>query len=870
MFLANLSDMKRLLSAWLIVIMSLPALAQTVVSGKVTDTAGDPVENVIVRLLDGKKIAAYAMSRPDGTYSVKTASKADSLTLTAERLSFEKYSRRIVNRTSTADVVLNPKSTELREVTVSAPMIYVRGDTLTFRLDAFKGKEDISLKDAMKKIPGIEIAADGEIKYNGKAIKHFYIEGMDMLGGKYNIATDNIPANYVQAVQVLNNHKDAKIDKDEMSDDVAINIKLEPWAKFRPMGTYEASAGWGDRALYRVGGAGMMFNKKFQAMLTARIGNIEEFAQSQVRVFVESGYQGASRLESVLGKLSASQPPIEGRRYIHPDDRSVTLNLLNNKEDVTVRTNASYTYSKDRYEYSTVGRYFDGDGELVIDQLMSPESRVHKPELSVEYNLNSDRQYLLNRLNAKASFFEAGLPVLRSGDHIAQKEKMTTFGITDNFSTRWKRGRFTWGLHSDFDYQGGPEGRIDVSRAAAADNTLLQTARTSQFSTNHVLSMNYKRLNTDLYLPVRVRYAGEHIETHLVHSLAGDSRNDVNGNDFEIAATPAFTYTHPRKVIKVRADAGLRGRFFSYRNLGSVAAEQKSAKFTVNPGLDIDWNMNARSGLMARVDFNNSIGDILDMLTAPVSTDYLSVNARSGIISESEAMSAYARYDYKRPVEMLFFNATVRHTRSRVNLLTAQSVEDDIIGDYTVDRPAHGRNTSLSATVTKQIQSVRTKVSLCGSYTFGRNEMFQSDEVIPYDNSGYTAGMSLYTAPVALMSFDYDVNFSKSRSSYLDVKRSFWTLSQSARLNFFLDCGLSFGAGTDMSWRELAADNIKFIALLDADASYTFRSWRFAARVDNLLDSRHYAYTVFTGLNSFTYDYRLRGREFILSITCTM
>ena len=78
MFLANLSDMKRLLSAWLIVIMSLPALAQTVVSGKVTDTAGDPVENVIVRLLDGKKIAAYAMRRPDGTYSVKTASTADS------------------------------------------------------------------------------------------------------------------------------------------------------------------------------------------------------------------------------------------------------------------------------------------------------------------------------------------------------------------------------------------------------------------------------------------------------------------------------------------------------------------------------------------------------------------------------------------------------------------------------------------------------------------------------------------------------------------------------------------------------------------------------------------------------------------------
>lgn len=72
-----------------------------------------------------------------------------------------------------------------------------------------------------------------------------------------------------------------------------------------------------------------------------------------------------------------------------------------------------------------------------------------------------------------------------------------------------------------------------------------------------------------------------------------------------------------------------------------------------------------------------------------------------------------------------------------------------------------------------------------------------------------------------------------------------------------------------MSWRELSPGNTKFIALLDADASYTYKSWRFAAKVSNLLDSRHYAYTVFTGLNSFTYDYRLRGREFVFSVIYT-
>lgn len=861
--------MKRLSSVFLLALLSLAAVAQTVISGRVTDTSGDPVENVIVKVLDGSKIAGYSMSKPDGSYSVRTANKADSLTLTAERLSFEKYGKTVENKTSHIDIVLSQKVTELREVTVSAPMVYVRGDTLTFRLDAFKGKEDISLKDAMKKIPGIEIAANGEIKYNGKAIKHFYIEGMDMLGGKYNIATDNIPASYVQAVQVLNNHKDAKIDKNEMSDDVAINIKLEPWAKFKPMGTYEASAGWGDRALYRIGGAGMMFNKNFQTILTAKIGNVEEFAQSANLEIISRYGERTGKLESVLGKLSASRPPLSAARYLNPDDRSVTLNLLNKtSDDATVRTNAAYTYTKGRYDYSTVGRYFDGKNELVIDQTMSPESHVHNPELSVEYNLNSDKQYLANRLKATASFFEAGLPTLRTGSHIDQNEIMTTFGITENFSTRWKRGRFTWGVRSDLDYQGGPEGRIDVSRTGTDESPVRQSARTAQFYTSHVLSMNYKRLNTDLYVPAAIRYSNEHIRTRLIRGLAGESLNDVSGDNLEIAVTPTFIYTHPRQIVKVIADAGLKGRFYSYRNHGSTFAEQKSAKFTVNPDINLTWNMNARSGLMARAGYANNIGDILDMLTAPVATDYLNVSARSGIISESRVLTGYLRYDYKRPVEMIFFNASVNHTQSRVNLLTGQSVDNEIIGDYTVDRPAHGRNTSASATLTKRFLPVKATISVKGSYSFGRNEMFQDGEVIPYDNQGYQTGLSLAVQPMSFLSLKYDINFSKSFSSYLDVKRSFMTQSHNGNVNFFIG-NFRFTLANEMSWRELTKDNTKFIALLDADAAYTRKSWRFAVKMSNILDSRHYAYTVFTGLNSFTYDYRLRGRELLFSVTFT-
>lgn len=60
-------------------------------------------------------------------------------------------------------------------------------------------------------MPGIEVKADGQITYNGQWINEFYIEGLDMLGGNYGVATRNIDANDIGAVQVLQNHQDMKL-----------------------------------------------------------------------------------------------------------------------------------------------------------------------------------------------------------------------------------------------------------------------------------------------------------------------------------------------------------------------------------------------------------------------------------------------------------------------------------------------------------------------------------------------------------------------------------------------------------------------------------------------------------------------------------
>lgn len=87
---------------------------------------------------------------------------------------------------------------------------------------------DRSIGDVLKKLPGVQVLSSGQILYQNKAISKFYVEGLDLLKGKYGIATQNIEAKNVASVQVLENHQPIKALKDmEIPEEAAINLKLK-------------------------------------------------------------------------------------------------------------------------------------------------------------------------------------------------------------------------------------------------------------------------------------------------------------------------------------------------------------------------------------------------------------------------------------------------------------------------------------------------------------------------------------------------------------------------------------------------------------------------------------------------------------------
>ena len=97
---------------------------------------------------------------------------------------------------------------------------------------SFTDKKDLVIGDVLKKMPGIIVDKDGGITWQGKQISAFYIENMDLLRNRYGIATNNVAANDVATVQVLQHHQPVKALEGITDDEnAAINLKLKDEAK---------------------------------------------------------------------------------------------------------------------------------------------------------------------------------------------------------------------------------------------------------------------------------------------------------------------------------------------------------------------------------------------------------------------------------------------------------------------------------------------------------------------------------------------------------------------------------------------------------------------------------------------------------------
>ncbi len=857
---------------------------QLSVKGTVKDESGVPVSGAIVKVTVQESILGYSMVDESGHYEIHFKTDAKQVTVSAECLGYESVTVTLpCSSTAGCNLTMKEKATALKEVVVKAPAIHQRGDTISYSLPSYATKGDYTLKDAIKKLPGIDVTEAGAIKYLGKDISKFYIEGLDLLGGKYNIATNNIPASYVNQVQVLSNHQEAKVDKDVFSDDVAINIKLSDKAKLKPTGTYEAAAGYGDDWLYSLSGAGMLFAPKTQAIATVKTGNISSFATDGCKTLTESSVS-ESKASELLGNLSASEAPLKPERFLSPSDILVTLNAIRKTgRNSTIKANAGYSTSKSYYEYSQTSLYYDGSGNMQVNRSVSPESTLRKPWFSMTFQNNSPKCYINEDISLKTTSRESTIPTSQNGNMLVQSQTLRDVDLKNNFTARWRTSKLRWNASSVLEYSEAPTASLEIS--SDENEGIYQNAQSKGFRTENRLSAVFESGLNRLYVPLMLNYSSDNITTSLDDRLAA-GMNDVTYSQLSVAATPQYEYTHPHRKFVFRSELPIRLDNISSRqegkdyfsNFGNVQNLKNSLyptalsdlHFSACPDVYFNWNVSPRSVLRATASYSRTFGDALDFLTAPVRLDETTVRVSSGILSDTKTLTANLHYDFKIPLEQWFINADLAYVRNWNNLITSQDVIDSNILTGALAQQNVSDNIISQLGVTKQITPIRTKISLTGSALFSNQSIMQSGNLVNVFWQSTAISPSLYSHPLDWLELDYSGELAKTSSNYGSVRKHYLSQSHDIALKLLPGDTFQFTAGAEISRHQITDDLTKTMALHDCGLSFRHRSMQLSLDLRNLLNQKSYSYTIYSAVNTFTYDYRLRGRELILTLRFTM
>ena len=207
------------------------------------------------------------------------------------------------------------------------------------------------------------------------------------------------------------------------------------------------------------------------------------------------------------------------------------------------------------------------------------------------------------------------------------------------------------------------------------------------------------------------------------------------------------------------------------------------------------------------------------------------------------------------------------HSEGKQNTLTSQSVSGIDVSSTALHRDSRSRSTSFSASVTKNIPSLFAKLGADGSYSFGSGEQAVGETVIDTRTNSYALHGNATITPVPWLELRYDINYGWSRSRYSEESNTTTSLTHSGAVHIFPIAALDLSLDYDHVRRQLTADQYKHMSLFNASAQYKWKRLVLRLELDNLLNQRHYAYTIFNGINTYTYDYTLCGRTALLRAT---
>ena len=454
--------MKHILSFFLLSLISLTAFSQSnyEVSGTVRDSSGLSVIAATVKLRSAKD-SLFTRTNADGAFSFKGV-KSGQFTLSITSLGFQSALRKYMYNEGEGNLalgVINLKnsSKQLNEVVISGtPTVTVKEDTLEFRAADYKLKDDAQVEDLLRKLPGVEVDKDGNVKAQGKAVTRVRVNGKDFFGGDVKTATQQLPANLIDKVQLIDDYGDQAnfTGVKEGDPEKILNIQIRP---DKNNGYFtQGRIGQGNEGRYQGNISANMFNKTQQISVQGNLNN------TNTSLFNFNGGGGGARVQlGGGGGGGGARIQIGGGGGNAGGDgltrvASVGLNYRDEwSKKLTSYGNYSYANRNNEVLRTTQQQNINTSGFLLNNQnsTSNTSSINHRFNWNLEYKIDSVNYlkvtpyFNLGQSNGTSAntfaFLQDGTSLISSGNNGGISSSETpNFGADALFNHRFgKRGR---------------------------------------------------------------------------------------------------------------------------------------------------------------------------------------------------------------------------------------------------------------------------------------------------------------------------------------------------------------------------------------------------------------------------------------------
>ena len=225
------------------------SLAQSqVITGVVAEENRKPLEsaNIIAKPLQEKASLKFAIADNKGRYRLEL-DKGVKYEITVSYIGYvEQVWITTPNDTEkTHDFILQPTGEQLKEIVIKHVFkpIVIKKDTITYDVKSFANGNERKMKEILEKLPGVEVDKKGNVTVQGKKVTKMLVEGKSFFGGGSKLAVENIPADALDKIEVIDHFNEVGFMKQVSdSDDLAMNVKLKADKKKFVFGDVEAGA----------------------------------------------------------------------------------------------------------------------------------------------------------------------------------------------------------------------------------------------------------------------------------------------------------------------------------------------------------------------------------------------------------------------------------------------------------------------------------------------------------------------------------------------------------------------------------------------------------------------------------------------------